>query len=161
MPCATDSPNRQADPLAAVAATLGLRNTARDAETFSTRIAGGRFFVACLGQFKRGKSTLLNALLHDDVLPTGVVPVTSVVTVIRHGSERRARIRRDGGPWQDVPVSDLASYVAEDGNPGNVKQIEAVEVFHPHPLLEGGMSFVDARAITGRTSRRTWRSSST
>jgi len=80
--------------LADLANELKLDRLATDALTWATRIAEGRFFVACVGQFKRGKSTLLNALIGDAVLPTGVVPVTSVVTVIRHGPVRRARIRQ-------------------------------------------------------------------
>ena len=42
------------------------------------RVSEGRFYVACIGQFKRGKSSVLNALVGDRVLPTGVVPVTTV-----------------------------------------------------------------------------------
>src|SRR5271156_6718937 len=57
-----------------------------DARSAAERIAEGRFYVACVGQFKRGKSTLLNALIGHAVLPTAVVPVTAVPTIIRHGT---------------------------------------------------------------------------
>ena len=45
------------------------------------RLAAGRFQLAVLGQFKRGKSTLLNALLGVDALATGVVPVTAITSI--------------------------------------------------------------------------------
>src|SRR5713101_8280435 len=67
--------------LASEADTPGI---AKDAAALAERIAEGRFYVACVGQFKRGKSTLLNALIGDPILPAGVAPVTSVVTVIRY-----------------------------------------------------------------------------
>ena len=47
---------------------------AADARQLIERVAGGRFFVACVGQFKRGKSTLLNGLVGVPILPAGVVP---------------------------------------------------------------------------------------
>jgi hypothetical protein len=61
------------------------------------RLAQARFNLAVLGEFKRGKSTLINALPGRDVVPTGVVPLTSAVTVIRHGLRDRLIVRyRDG-----------------------------------------------------------------
>src|SRR5690348_862009 len=57
-----------------------------------TRVAEDRFNLVVLGEFKRGKSTLINALLRRNVLPTGVVPLTSVVTSIAAGDGDRLRI---------------------------------------------------------------------
>jgi len=45
------------------------------------------FFLAVLGQFKRGKSTFINAILEDEILPTGVVPLTSAVLTIHYAPE--------------------------------------------------------------------------
>jgi hypothetical protein len=52
-------------------------------DSLRQRIAANRFHLALLGQFKRGKSTLLNALLGADVLPTGVIPVTGIPTFLQ------------------------------------------------------------------------------
>lgn len=110
------------------------------------RINEGRFFLACVGQFKRGKSTLLNALVGEAVLPTGVVPVTTVPTVLRFGAERSARVLIRGN-WQTVRLEQLAQYVSEELNPENQKLVEGVEVFLPSPLLASGMCLVDTPGI--------------
>ena len=107
----------------------------------------GRYFVACLGQFKRGKSTLLNALLGTPVLPMGVRPVTSAAIVVRHGAREAIRIRVGGGDWQDIPRTSLAEYVTEKQNPGNRKRLDAVEVLLPAPILARGMCLVDTPGI--------------
>ncbi|HYB42209.1 MAG TPA: dynamin family protein [Candidatus Methylomirabilis sp.] len=120
---------------------------ADEAERTSERLERGRFHVGCVGQFKRGKSTLLNALIGDPVLPTGVVPVTSVITVIGHGDERRARVLTSAGGWEAIPIASLADYVSEAGNPGNRKGVEVVEVSVPSPLLEAGMCLVDTPGV--------------
>jgi ABC-type uncharacterized transport system ATPase component len=71
------------DGLGVVARRLGIEALAREAADIAFRVEEGRFFVACVGQFKRGKSTLLNALIGEPILPTGVVPVTSAITLLR------------------------------------------------------------------------------
>lgn len=61
-------------------------------EGLKTRLVEGRFPLAVLGQIKRGKSALINALLGKAVLPTAVIPLTTIPTFIRFGHELRARI---------------------------------------------------------------------
>ena len=132
--------------LAHIAEELGESSTATDIQQLLARINEGRFFVACVGQFKRGKSTLLNALVAEQVLPTGVVPVTSVPTVLRFGAEHSARVLMCG-KWQTVQPQELAQYVSEELNPENKKRVEGVEVFLPSPLLASGMCLVDTPGI--------------
>lgn len=60
--------------LAGVAAERGAGPRSAEAHEERSRLAAARFFVACVGQFKRGKSTLLNALARRPVLPVGVGP---------------------------------------------------------------------------------------
>jgi Dynamin family len=85
--------------LGEIADELGEVAIATDIRQLATRIHEGRFFVACVGQFKRGKSTLLDAFVGEPILPTGVVPVTAVPTVLRHGNSRAARVLT-GGKWR-------------------------------------------------------------
>lgn len=126
---------------------FGSERVAEDAAALAERLTEGRFYVACIGQFKRGKSTLLNALVGDRVLPTGVVPITAVPTVLRHGEFRRARVRFQGGSWTDVAPEELTDYVSEEHNPENSKRVAGVEVFVPSALLADGMCFVDTPGL--------------
>ncbi len=68
--------------IASLARQFNSDQIADDACSAAERIAEGRFYVACVGQFKRGKSTLLNALIGEPILPSGVVPVTAVPTIL-------------------------------------------------------------------------------
>ena len=142
--------------LANLADELGSEPVAEEARELAARVAEGRFYVACVGQFKRGKSTLLNALVGHAVLPAGFIPVTAVPTVVRFGDDLHARIRMGDGSWQDVALSDLKEYVTEERNPENKKAVEGAEVFVPSPLLFSGMCFVDTPGLgsvfTGNTA---------
>ena len=107
------------------------------------RLSQGRFHLAVLGQVKRGKSTLLNALLGEDVLPTAVVPLTAIPTFIQHGPERSLRVRyldnRPDTVMKGEPLkwlqSQLSGFVSEDNNPKNEKGVREVEITHPAEIL--------------------------
>lgn len=133
--------------LAGVARDLGDGATSADLLSLKRRVDEGRFFVACVGQFKRGKSTLINALVGDQVLPVGVIPVTAVVTVVRYGEARRARVKTKSADWLDVAPEQLAIYVAEEQNPDNTKKVVAVEAYVPSELLASGMCLVDTPGL--------------
>jgi GTP-binding protein EngB required for normal cell division len=142
--------------LADLARELAAEPVAEEAGELAARVSEGRFYVACVGQFKRGKSTLLNALVGHAVVPTGYLPVTAVATVIRFGKELHARVRMRDGEWLDIDLLDLKEYVTEELNPENKKGVEGAEVFVPSPLLASGMCFVDTPGLgsvfTGNTA---------
>ena len=124
------------------------------------RFSEGRFHLAVLGQFKRGKSTLLNALTGDPVLPVGVVPLTAAPTFIRFGETPAIRvIYQDGRPADEFTGAStaercawLADFVTEKGNPQNRRGIAEVRVDLPAPILSGGVVLIDTPGI-GSTYR--------
>lgn len=134
------------DELHAVAAELGVSDLVRDLDATRERLEQGLFHVAFVGQFKRGKSMLMNALLGEAVLPVGVTPVTTAVVVLRHG-ERRARVELRSGEWQEVDVGAIAKFVAEEENPSNRLGVRRVEVSLPSELLSGGLCLVDTPGV--------------
>ncbi len=133
--------------LAKLGEELGAKPMAEQASELAGRISEGRFYVACVGQFKRGKSTLINALIGAPVLPVGFIPVTAVPTVVRFGSERKARVRERDRSWREIDAADVEEYVSEEWNPENTKGVTGVEVFVPNPLLSGGMCLVDTPGL--------------
>jgi ribosome biogenesis GTPase A len=133
--------------LAALGGELGAEPVASEARELAARVSEGRFYVACVGQFKRGKSTLINALIGEPVLPTGYIPVTAVPTVIRFGTRLNARYRTHDGSWNEIPVSELKQYVTEELNPENKKGIQGAEAFVPSHLLSSGMCIVDTPGL--------------
>jgi tRNA U34 5-carboxymethylaminomethyl modifying GTPase MnmE/TrmE len=129
-------------------------------EEILARLEEERFHLAVLGQFKRGKSSLINALLGEAVLPTAVIPLTAIPTFIRAGDRRKARISFvDGRPEESAVVERsedlvtfLSRYVSEPENPKNRLGVAQVEVFHPAELLRHGVVLIDTPGI-GSTFR--------
>jgi predicted GTPase len=120
----------------------------RRCEELMVKLAEDRFTLAVVGQFKRGKSSLMNAIIGRELLPTGVLPLTSAITVLKFGPTERVVVLRDGLQFPEiVPVSALASYVTENGNPGNRKKVKTAMLEVPLPFLRRGLEFVDTPGV--------------
>ncbi len=120
----------------------------KDFESLLQRLAEDRFYLTLAGQFSRGKSTLLNAMFGMDRLPTGVVPVTSVITAVSYNTWERVRMHfADSNLTYDVPLSELPDWITERGNPGNERHIDMAEVQLPAELLRRGAFFVDTPGL--------------
>jgi len=131
---------------ASAAAPEGLRNNFQD---LLGQLAGDRFHIAVMGQFNRGKTTLMNALMGMDRLPTGIVPVTSVITCVSYGSSERVILRYENSRlFREVPLSQLEQHVTEQHNPGNRQKIAIAEVQLPAELLRRGFLLVDTPGLS-------------
>ena len=119
----------------------------KEIAALATKFQAKRFHLVFLGQYKRGKTSLLNSFLGLDLLPTGVLPVTSIVTVVRHGPRFMARVSFMSGETIEISHSDLPHFATERGNPQNAKGVHEVEVFVPFVGLESNVSLVDTPGI--------------
>ena len=99
--------------------------------------------VAVVGRFKAGKSSFLNTIIGEDVMPVAVLPLTAIVTRVRYGPRRRAIVRHHDGREYELPVEQLAEVVTEQHNPGNEKGVAIVDVEVPGLRLYRGVRFVD------------------
>jgi dynamin family protein len=132
--------------IAALADELGESKIAQDARDVQARLASGHVFLACIGQFKRGKSTLVNALIGQPLLPTGVAPVTSAITTVAFGSAA-ARVHFEAGGVEAISLTDISTYVSERDNPGNRRGVQVVDVTIPADILREGLCLVDTPGI--------------
>ena len=103
--------------------------------------------VAVFGRFKAGKSSFLNHLLGERLLPTGVIPVTSVITGIEFGPKERAEVRFLDGHATPISLNQIVDYVSETANPGNAKQVASVHLEVPAMERYRGICFVDTPGL--------------
>jgi GTP-binding protein EngB required for normal cell division len=103
--------------------------------------------VAILGQFKAGKSSFVNNLIGQNVLPVGVIPVTTVISRLQFGEQERATVSFFDGTRTEIPVADLDEYTAEAKNPSNQKGVEMVDIELPALADYAGLRLVDTPGL--------------
>lgn len=120
-----------------------------------SRLTDEHLQLAVLGQFKRGKSTFINALLGAAVLPTGVIPLTAIATFIAWRAAPLVVIRFKGRPageeFQPQTVEEIREtlfrFVAEEANPQNRLGVERVDLFYPADILADGTVIIDTPGV--------------
>ncbi len=111
--------------------------------------------VLVVGEFKQGKSSLVNALVGAPVCPVDDDVATAVPTVVRHAATPEAFALwagdgADGRPRRrPIALDEVAAFVSETGNPGNERNLQAVEVGMPRDLLASGLVLVDTPGVGG------------
>jgi len=107
------------------------------------RLRERRLRVLVAGEAKRGKSTLVNALLGRAVLPVGVNPLTALATTVRYGTDESVTAVFHDGRAEMFPLSALDDLVTERGNPGNCRGLASVTVAVDSPVLARVVELVD------------------
>ena len=132
--------------LAQAAELLGVDEVADLAAETAGRLQALRLEVAVVGEFKRGKSSLINALIGREVLPVGVLPLTAVPTILEQGEEGLVVEFADGRQEQHR-LDQLARFVTEETNPGNHLDVAQVTARLHTPLLDAGVRLVDTPGV--------------
>lgn len=137
------------DPLAdlrAITIEAGYPELALQIDTVSSRLAAGTLRIGLLGQFKRGKSTLLNAILGQDVLPTGVLPLTSCPTEVQEGPVG-GRVHLQGGSVEPLRLEQLGNWMTRSAGDPRAGGVERLEVTLPLPGWARGLTWLDTPGV--------------
>jgi ubiquinone biosynthesis protein UbiJ len=112
------------------------------------RLLDDRVRVLVVGEFKQGKSMLVNGLVGAPACPVFDDLSTTVPTVVRHADTATVTLVRDT-ERTEVPVDQVARYASEEGNPDNRERLSQVEVGLPRPILAEGLELVDTPGVGG------------
>ncbi|HXG18807.1 MAG TPA: dynamin family protein [Methylomirabilota bacterium] len=136
------------DYIAHVASAFRLASLTPQLETCKQRLSSKeQIEVAVFGRFKAGKSSFLNSIAGIEVLPVGVVPVTSVITKLSFGEQPQATVRSLDGSSSVVSLHHVAEFISEAHNPENRKGVATVEIALPQLASYRGLTFVDTPGL--------------
>lgn len=139
-----------ADQLRSISESLSTDKAGERVEHAIRSLEGERFDLAVFGRFKSGKSTFINAILGEDLLPSGILPLTSIVTRVICSKERAVTVSYQDGRRERIELTELPRYITERGNPENRLKVKEVEVSIESDRLKDGVSIVDTPG-TGST----------
>jgi len=116
-------------------------------QSIRTRLEADVFSLVVVGQFKRGKTTFINALLGKELLPVAIIPLTSIITVLNYGEDLRITVFFENNVRKEISLDDLPLYVTEKHNPKNEKNVDRVEIIYPSPYLKNGVQIIDTPGV--------------
>ena len=147
----------------ALASTGDRADLRRRLEQTKERLLDPSVRVIVVGEFKQGKSQLVNALVNAPICPVDDDIATAVPTSVRYGEHPAAFVlsqRSSSGTIEtggtverdEVAVSELADYVSERATPDRDREVTGAEVLLPRKLLQSGLTLIDSPGVGGLTS---------
>lgn len=143
--------------------SLDMKEMEANIRKLEERILTDNFKVIVLGEFKRGKSTFINALLRQEVLPAFSTPTTAIINEVKWGDKQKAMLyykKQASGsalPPQEIPVDEIEEYVViKDSDSGKAKEspYEKVELFWPLDLCRNGVEIIDSPGLNENEVRQ-------
>lgn len=132
-----------------VSSTLGERRDEASVRAVGQAIdelLADRFCLALMGKAKRGKSTLLNAILgrRDDlVAPVDKLPASSAISRFRWADRERATVVFRDGRREQIGFDRVREFVTEEFNKENVRGVDVVDIEGPFGGLDHDLELVD------------------
>ena len=122
----------------------------RMAETISSQL----YTVAVIGEFKRGKSSLINALLGTNILPTDILPATATVTRVVYGTQTRIEVLFVDGRRQEQSIDQLEHFATKLSSDGReiARSIREVVVSVPSVLCKNHIQILDTPGLNDAES---------
>ena len=113
------------------------------------RIVSQLYRVAVIGEFKRGKSSLVNAIIGADVLPTDILPMTAAITRVTYGEKRQILIRYKDGQMEERTVEELADFAtkADAQKALRAESIREIEVRYPSVFCKNHIDLLDTPGL--------------
>ena len=141
-------PNIKSDieTLSEIAAGINANSVHDEITELSEKLSANRFYLVIIGLFKRGKSSVINALLGQELAPVAVTPVTSVITFFEYSTSSSAHVFFENGAKTLIDLSDVVNYVSEEQNPKNKKNVKFLKIYCDNLILKN-LIIVDTPGI--------------
>lgn len=113
------------------------------------------FTVAVVGEFSRGKSTFVNALIRKNILPMDVLPETAVLQVVEYAPEIKVTLVRKDGTKETVPADkESLERFSVNGSESLRKEIAYLHIGCPACLLKNHIVLIDTPGVMDMEEQR-------
>lgn len=148
--------------------TLNMTGWQEKVQQLEVRAAADNFKILVMGEFKRGKSTFINSLLGEEILPSYATPTTAIINEVKWGEKQGAVLHflpAKNGQTQaprNIPVDQIEQYVTikneEQGYGAQsvlyANPYEKVELFWPLELCRNGIEIIDSPGLNEDIERQ-------
>lgn len=128
---------------------LSMEGQATELKNLEERLKNHIFSVGIMGEFRRGKSTVINALLGQEIVPADIVPCSATLNYVKWNVNKGAEIYFKNGTVQSVDVEDLAKYVTKITKESEKVSatVEKAVVYYPCQFCQNGVQIIDTPGL--------------
>jgi len=113
------------------------------------KVANDSFDIAIVGEFKRGKSTLINSLLGKDILPTDILPCSATLNRVTYSITPSVKIEYKDGRVEEIDIDRLPDYVTKltDESAKVSESIREATVYYPINFCRNNVDIIDTPGL--------------
>ncbi|MBE6867439.1 MAG: dynamin [Ruminococcus albus] len=128
---------------------IALVNTAESIKETLEKAKDEHFEVAIVGEFKRGKSTLINALLGQEVLPADVLPATATLNRVTYSTEPYVQVEYKNGDSERVEIDRLEEYVTKltSESERKAETVKEATVYYDTEFCRNNVDIIDTPGL--------------
>lgn len=128
---------------------LNLENSSNLIDEVLKRIESDSFSVAVVGEFKRGKSTFINALLGQEILPADILPCSATLNRVTYGLKPLVKVLFKNGREEEVAIDRLADYVTKLTPESETTAVDVKEavVYYPVHYCQNNVDIIDTPGL--------------
>lgn len=128
---------------------LGMKEKAQALRDSGSKMAGHKFSVGILGEFKHGKSTVINSLLEKEIVPADVLPTSATMNRITYGMDPRAQVKMKDGSVKEIRVEELVDYVTklDEQKEAVAADVDEAIVYYPCKFCQNGVDIIDTPGL--------------
>lgn len=137
------------DELLKMSREINLTNTASSIEETLEKARAEHFEVAIVGEFKRGKSTLINAMLGQEVLPADVLPATATLNRVTYSEEPYVQVDYKNGKSERVDIDRLEDYVTKltSESEKTAESVKEATVYYETEFCKNNVDIIDTPGL--------------
>lgn len=113
------------------------------------KLESHRFAVGIMGEFKRGKSTVINSLLEQEIMPADILPCSATMNRVTYDMQPHAELRMQDGSVRRIKVEELTDYVTKltSENESRASEVDEAVVYYPCRFCQNGVDIVDTPGL--------------
>lgn len=133
---------------------LNLKNSIPQIEKVLNGVHSETFSVAIVGEFNRGKSTFINALLGREILPANILPCSATLNRVTYGIKSKVQVIFQDGRKREIDIDALSDYVTKltPESKDRAVSIKEAVVYYPVPYCQNGVDIIDTPGLNDEDS---------
>ena len=132
-----------------IAQEMNLEETAKQLENSRKKLEARKFAVGILGEFKRGKSTVINSLLEKEIMPADILPTSATMNRVTYDMQPHVKLKMRDGSTMEIGIDDLPNYVTklDEEKEAQAAKVEEAVVYYPCKFCQNGVDIVDTPGL--------------